>query len=57
LQNTLFKERYKGREDDEEYVSNYWLTLRKREDTAVLKREHWLALSGELALEETMNLL
>jgi hypothetical protein len=29
------KERYKGREDEEEDVSSYWIALRKREDTAI----------------------
>jgi hypothetical protein len=32
------------------------MTLRKREDTGNQKRKHWIALCGELALEETMDL-
>jgi hypothetical protein len=38
LQNKLLKERRKRREEKrrwEEDVSNYWSTLRKREDTVV----------------------
>jgi hypothetical protein len=27
-------------EDGKEYVSNYWMTLRKREDTGNLKKKH-----------------
>jgi hypothetical protein len=27
--NTLLKERYRGREEEEEEVSSYWMTLRK----------------------------
>jgi hypothetical protein len=27
------KERWKGQEDEEEVLSSYWMTLRKREDT------------------------
>ena len=56
LLNTLLKEEYKGREDEEEDVSNYWMTLRKREDNGNSKRKHQIALSGELALEEAMGL-
>jgi hypothetical protein len=29
----ILKERWKGRDDEEEDVSNCWMTLRKREDT------------------------
>jgi hypothetical protein len=31
----LLKERYKGREDEEQDVSGIWMTLRKREDTGI----------------------
>jgi hypothetical protein len=31
----------KGRENDEEDVSSYWMTLRKREYTAYWKRKHY----------------
>jgi hypothetical protein len=30
--NMLLKEIWTGREDEEEDVSSYWMTLRKRED-------------------------
>jgi len=30
---SLLKERQKGQEDEEEDVCNYWMTLRKQEDT------------------------
>jgi hypothetical protein len=33
------------------------MTLRKRDDTGIWKRKHLLALCGELALEEAMDLL
>jgi hypothetical protein len=36
--------RTKWREDEEEYVSSYWMTWRKRRDTGNLKRKHWIAL-------------
>jgi hypothetical protein len=29
------KEKYKGREDEEEDVISYWMILRKREDTGL----------------------
>jgi hypothetical protein len=32
------------------------MTLRKREDTGNLKRKRWIALCGEFALEEAMEL-
>jgi hypothetical protein len=32
------------------------MTLRKGEDTLILKRELWIALYGELALEEALDL-
>jgi hypothetical protein len=33
LENTLLKERWKGRDDEAEDVSSYWMTLRKTECT------------------------
>jgi hypothetical protein len=36
----LLKERYKGREDEEEDISSYWMALRKLEDTGNLKSKH-----------------
>ena len=30
----LLKERYRGREDEKEEVSIYWMTLKKREDVS-----------------------
>jgi hypothetical protein len=35
FENTLLKEKSKGREDEEEGVSSYWMTLRKREGTGI----------------------
>ena len=51
------KERKKWREDEEEDVSSYWMTLMKGEDTRNWKRKHQNAFCGEVALEEAMNLL
>jgi hypothetical protein len=34
------KERWKGREDDEEGLSSYWMNVRKKEDTVNGKRKH-----------------
>jgi len=31
--NSLLKERQKGQEVEEEDIHNYWMTLRKQEDT------------------------
>jgi hypothetical protein len=33
------KERHKGWKDEEEDVHNYWMTLRKQEDTESWKRK------------------
>jgi hypothetical protein len=33
-----------------------WIILRKGEDTLILKRNFWIALCGELALEEVLHL-
>jgi len=46
------KERQKGREDDEEDVSSYWITLRKRYWNLM---ETLDPLFGEVALEEDMD--
>jgi len=37
------------------YVSSYWMTLRKREDTGNRKRKYYIAHCGELALEDSMD--
>jgi len=34
------KERWKGREDEEEDVNSYWMTLRKIEYTGDWRRKH-----------------
>jgi hypothetical protein len=54
--------RGKGAEEEEEDVSSYWMTLRKREDRESI-RSHWLKnllsnrLQNCLRTENTMNLL
>jgi len=37
------------RKEEEEDPAKYWTTLRKRQDTAICKTVHYIALSGELA--------
>jgi hypothetical protein len=54
---TAWKARQKGHEDKKEDLSSYWMTFRKTEDIGTLKRKHYIALCGELALEETLDLL
>ena len=58
--NGLLKERWKGgekwQEDEEEDVGSYWMSLRKGEDTLIWRRKLWIALCGELALEEALDL-
>jgi hypothetical protein len=44
------------REDDEKEVSSYWMNLRKKENTGNWKKKHQIALCGELALEEIVDL-
>jgi len=44
-------------EGEEEDVNSYWVTFTKRKDTGNWKRKHYIALSGELTLEEAMDLL
>jgi hypothetical protein len=41
---------------ENEDVSSYYITLRKREDTANCKRKHYIALCGELILEGNCGL-
>jgi hypothetical protein len=47
---------WKWQEDKEEDVGSYWMTLRKGEDTLIWKRKLWIALCGEVALEEVLDL-
>jgi hypothetical protein len=58
--NGLLKERYNGgqkwQEGKEEGVGSYWMTLRKGEDNLIWKRKLWIALCGELTLEEALEL-
>ena len=51
-----FIERYKGQEDEEEEVSNYWMTLRGKNRHWNLEEETLAALSGELDLDGTVGL-
>ena len=41
---------------EEEDVGSYWMTLTKGEDTLIWKRKLWIALCGEHALEEALDL-
>jgi hypothetical protein len=50
------KQSWKWREDEEKDVSSYSMILRKGECTGNWKKEHHIALCGELALEEAMDL-
>jgi hypothetical protein len=45
------KEVQKWREDEKEEMSSYQMILRKREDTGSRKKQYYIALCGELALE------
>jgi hypothetical protein len=45
-----------GREDEKKGLRSYWMTLRRREVTGYLKRKHYIALCGELDLEEAVEL-
>jgi hypothetical protein len=58
--NGLMKERYKGgykwHEDKEEDVASYWMTLRKGKYTLIWRTKLWIALCGEFALEEALDL-
>jgi hypothetical protein len=44
------------RDNDKEDVSSYWMALRARGDTGNCKRKLQNVLSGEIALEETVDL-
>jgi hypothetical protein len=50
------KERLAEQEGEEGDVSSCWMTLRKQEDTGSLRRKLRIAPSGELSLEEAMDL-
>jgi len=56
LYDRLLKERWKRRKDEEEDVSRYWMALRKRAFPGKWKRKLLIVLSGELVVEEAMNL-
>ena len=43
-------------EYEEEDVSSYWMTLTKQMDTGNWNRKRYIALCGELALEEAVNM-
>jgi hypothetical protein len=45
-----------GWDDEEEDVICYRMTLRKQEDSGKWKRKHLIALRGELAFEDVMDL-
>jgi len=45
----------KWREDEEQDASSYSVTLRKIEVTGNWKRNHYITLCGELALEEAID--
>ena len=46
----------KGLEDEEEGVSSYWMTLKEQKVVGKWKRKHYIALCGELALDEAMDM-
>jgi uncharacterized membrane protein YqiK len=46
---------YVGADEEEDVIKN-WKTLRKGEDAGNCKRMHYIALSGELALEAAVYL-
>lgn len=45
-----------GREDDKEDLNSCWMTLREKEDTGIWNRTLKIALSGQLALQQTMDM-
>jgi hypothetical protein len=45
----------KGWKHEEEDISSYWMTLRKRKDSGNLKRKHYMVMCEEIALEEAMK--
>jgi hypothetical protein len=46
------KRRWKVGGNEDEEVSSYWMTLRNRDDAENWKKEHWM----EIAVEEAMDL-
>jgi hypothetical protein len=46
----------KGGEDEKEDISSYRMTIKQEEYSRSRKRNKLISLSGELALEETMDL-
>jgi hypothetical protein len=44
-------------EDEEEDLSSYWEYLKERQGTEDIKRKQYMALCGELSLEEAMDLV
>jgi hypothetical protein len=48
------KERHELRQDEEEDVSNYFITLRER-GTITSKSKHYISLYGERALASTTH--
>jgi hypothetical protein len=53
----LLKKRYKGRQDEEENISRYWMTLRK-DEILEFKRKRTISHSLENSLwKEAMDLL
>jgi hypothetical protein len=56
LCNTSLKERWNKLEDEEEDVGSYLTTAGEREGTGILKKKHWLAPFGDLALNKRVNL-
>jgi hypothetical protein len=48
------KERYTGRENEEEDVSSYWMTLRKSDDIGIRKRKQCMGLCAGPTFEEAM---
>jgi len=47
----------KIREDDEEDVSNCRVTVRNREDNRISNRTHYVSFSGDVALEQAVDVL
>jgi hypothetical protein len=50
------KEGIEVKEDEEQDVGSYWMTLRKVEDTLIWRRKLQITLCGELALEDDLGL-
>jgi len=44
-----------GQQNEEEGISSYWVTIRKWKDNENWKRNHYIALSGEVTLEQAME--